>query len=144
MPNVETTRKELTDFVAGRKMPTGFSHREHLRLAFAMLERHPFGETLELFALGLKRMTANAGQPLAYHQTRTVAFLALVAERRLRQPGTSWEEFIAANADLAEKHCLEFWYEAEELDSDLARRTFILPRRAIRERVIPTAGAAEI
>ncbi len=134
MPDAEATiRKELAEFVAGRIAPAGFSHREHLRLAFAMLERHSFGEALEYFSGGLKRMTRKAGRPLAYHETRTVAFLALIAERRLRQPGASWEEFIVANADLAEKRCLEFWYDAAELDSDLARRAFVLPRRAFRD-----------
>ncbi len=134
MPNAETAiRTELTEFIAGQIAPARFSHREHVRLAFAMLERHSFAETLEHFSAGLKRMTAKAGRPLAYHETRTVAFLALIAERRLRQPGAAWDEFIAANPDLAEKHFLESWYDAEELASDLARRAFILPRRAFRQ-----------
>ena len=39
-------------------------------------------------------------------------------------PGKSSE---TNNGDLLDKHCLERWYDAEQLGSDLARETFCLP-----------------
>jgi hypothetical protein len=124
--------KELTDFVAGRFAPASFPHREHLRLAFEMLSPHSFGETVDRFSTGLKLLAARAGRPAAYHATRTMAFLALIAERRARGSGLFWKEFIAVNADLAEKRCLEIWYDVGELESEAARRVFVLPQRARR------------
>ena len=122
--------QELSDFVAGRIAPARFPHREHLRLGFEMLGRHSFGETLDRFSSGLKLLAARAGRPEVYHETRTVAFLALIAERKASRPGQSWGTFIAANADLAEKRFLEHWYDPAELESETARRVFVLPRRA--------------
>jgi hypothetical protein len=104
-------------------------HREHLRLAFHMLSRHGFGEAVSRFSNALKSLTAEAGKPDAYHETMTVAYLAIIGERRARGGSPTWEEFIAANADLLEKDCLSRWYSAEELQSDIARTTFVLPRR---------------
>jgi hypothetical protein len=130
MQNVERTAEEaLTDFVEGRIDPANFRHREHLRLAFEMLGRHSFGETLDRFSGGLKLLAIKAGRPEVYHETRTVAFLALIAERRASTPGLDWPDFMAANADLADKRCLEFWYDASQLESEIARRIFVLPRR---------------
>lgn len=59
----------------------------------------------------------------------TVAFLAVIGERRARDGAANWEEFIAGNADLLDKRCIEQWYDPEQLESELARRTFCLPRR---------------
>jgi len=38
------------------------------------------------------------------------------------------EEFIAANPDLLDKNILLRWYSKQQLDSQLARTTFVLPR----------------
>jgi hypothetical protein len=59
-----------------------------------------------------------------------VAFLALINERRARCGGQDWSEFKRANGDLFDKRCLQKWYTAEQLASDLARRTFCLPQGA--------------
>lgn len=106
-----------------------FPHRAHLRLAFHMLSRHAFGEAVSRFSSALKLLTAKVGKPGVYHETMTVAYLAVISERRARGGSPRWEEFIAANADLLEKGCLLRWYRAEELQSELARTTFVLPRR---------------
>lgn len=127
-----STEEKLADLIEGRLALASFTHREHLRLAFEMLRRHSFGETVHRFAEGLKLLTVKAGKPEAYHETRTVAFLALIAERRARAPKLLWDDFIAANEDLSEKSCLELWYDAAELESETARRVFVLPRRALR------------
>jgi hypothetical protein len=93
-----------------------------------MLERYPFSEAVARFSRGLKLLAAKSGQPEHYHETITVAFLALIGERRGQRRHDNWREFQATNNDLLDKHCLEQWYEAEQLGSDLARQTFCLPR----------------
>ena len=103
-------------------------HREHVRLGFEMLRRHSFAEAAARFAGGLRAITVKAGKPEVYNETITVAFLALIGERLAREPRTEWLEFISANQDLADKNVLEHWYDGAELKSEIARRTFVLPK----------------
>ena len=127
MPDVDT-REELLAFETGTLDPAMFPHAEHIRLGYEMLARHPFGEAVMRFSRGLRLLAAKAGRPQVYHETITVAFLALVNERRARGGPQSWAEFKRTNADLFDKRCLEKWYSAEQLASDLARKTFCLPQ----------------
>jgi hypothetical protein len=129
VPGVETT-EELRAFETGALDPAKFPHAEHLRLGYEMLARHPFGEAVMRFSRGLQLLAAKAGRPQVYHETITVAFLALINERRARGGPQSWSEFKRTNPDLFDKRCLEKWYSAEQLASDLARRTFCLPQGA--------------
>lgn len=121
-------RKELVALEDGTLDPARFPHSEHVRLGYEMLDCYPFGEAVARFSGGLRRLAAKGGRPERYHETITVAFLALIAERRAQTKHTDWDEFKAANKDLLDKHCLERWYAAEQLDSDLARKAFCLPQ----------------
>jgi hypothetical protein len=124
------TAGELRALETGTLDPKAFPHPEHVRFAYAMLERYPFGEAITRFSEGLKLLAAKAGRPEIYHETITVAFLALIGERRARAQDEDWRAFKAKNSDLFDKRCLEKWYGAEQLGSDLARRTFCLPQGA--------------
>jgi hypothetical protein len=119
--------QDLTALETGAVDPANFPHAEHVRIAYEMLGRHSFGEAVDRFSRGLKLLVAKAGGPQLYHETITVAFLALINERRARGGEQGWREFKRTNADLFDKRCLEKWYTAEQLASDLARRTFCLP-----------------
>ena len=121
------TGTELMALETGALDPSAFPHPEHVRFAYGMLERYPFGEAVTRFSRGLKLLAAKAGRPEVYHETITVAFLALIGERRARDGYGGWSEFKNNNSDLFDKRCLEKWYGAEQLASDLARRTFCLP-----------------
>ena len=121
-----TAPEELRAFELGLLDPTQFPHAEHVRFGYGMLDRYSFGEAISRFSSGLKLLAAKSGKPEIYHETVTVAFLALINERRVRGSGT-WKEFKADNTDLFDKRCLEKWYGAEQLGSDLARRVFCLP-----------------
>ncbi len=124
MRNVED---ELRAFDEGRVAPADFPHAEHLRFAFEILARCPFGEAAERFRRGLGHIVQQAGKPELYHATITVAFLALIAERRATSAALDWPTFIAANQDLLNKDVLLRWYSQEQLQSRLARATFCLP-----------------
>lgn len=121
-------RIALDDFEAGRVEPARFPHREHVRISYELLERHPFPEALLHLARGLRTLAAKAGKPKVYHETITAAFLALIAERRLRGAYRDAEDFVARNPDLLRKELLTELYEPARLNSDNARRTFLLPR----------------
>jgi hypothetical protein len=118
---------DLERFVRGEADPAHFPHREHLRMAFEMLARHDFAETVLHYSRALRTMTARAGKPEAFHQTVTIAFLALIAERMERGPTEDFGAFARANPDLLEKTVLGRWYGPERLASEAARRTFLLP-----------------
>src|SRR4051812_6948491 len=129
MQNVDAiSDEELKALETGDLDPAAFPHLEHVRFAYGMLERYPFGEALDRFSRGLKLLAAKAGRPEIYHETITVAFLALINERRAGPELSTWSEFTAKNNDLLDKRCLEKWYDSEQLGSELARRTFCLPR----------------
>jgi hypothetical protein len=121
------TAEELRAFESGGLDPAQFPHAEHVRFGYEMLDRYSFGEAVSRFSGGLKLLAAKAGKPEVYHETITVAFLALINERRARDKTQAWREFKQDNADLFDKRCLEKWYGAEQLGSELARRAFCLP-----------------
>ena len=119
--------EELRALETGALDPAMFPHPEHVRLAYEMLGRHPFGEAVTRFSRGLRLLAAKAGRPEVYHETITVAFLAVISERRAGARNAGWNEFKANNSDLMNKRCLDRWYDADFLRSDLARQTFCLP-----------------
>ena len=120
--------EELEALEQGQIDPASFPHIDHVRCAFEMLRRYSFAETAVRFGNGLRRLTRKAGKPQVYSETITIGFLALIGERLARRPSDHWPEFIAVNPDLQDKHVLERWYAPEELISEVARKTFVLPR----------------
>ncbi|MEY2489450.1 MAG: hypothetical protein QOC70_1392 [Verrucomicrobiota bacterium] len=118
---------ELLALETGALDPALFPHREHLRLGYEMLGRYPFGEAVARFSRGLRLMAAKGGRPEVYHETITVAFLAVIGERRARRGHDGWDDFKENNGDLLDKDCLERWYDAKDLRSEVARKTFCLP-----------------
>jgi len=129
MPANEGAADLLDDFEEGRIDPAQFPHRAHVQVSYELLERHAFPEALLHLARGLRRLAAAAGRPEVYHETITAAFLALIAERRLRAEYAGWDDFAVRNSDLFEKTLLAEYYEPAVLRSPLARETFILPKR---------------
>jgi hypothetical protein len=124
---MRTDCPDLERFVRGEIAAASFPHREHVRMAFEMLRRHDFAETVLHFSRALRRMAERAGKPQAFHQTLTIAFLSLIAERL--EEG-AWDDFVAFardNPDLLDKGALTRWYRPERLASERARRTFVLP-----------------
>jgi hypothetical protein len=129
-PTDADTADELLALETGMLDPAKFPHSEHVRFGYEMLGRYPFGEAVTRFSRGLRLLAAKGGRPEIYHETITVAFLAVIGERRANGRHRDWREFKARNSDLLEKGCLQRWYRAEQLGSDLARRTFCLPQGA--------------
>jgi hypothetical protein len=125
-PAMTSLPAELTAFLHGELDAASFGHADHVRMAFEVLRRHPFLEAALAVERSLKTMAAKAGAPGAYHATITVAFLALIDERRARCPDTLFETFSAANPDLFDRNVLKRWYGAK-LGEPVARQTFVLP-----------------
>jgi hypothetical protein len=122
---------DLERFVRGEIAAASFPHREHVRMAFEMLRRHDFAETVLHFSRALRSMAQQAGKPQAFHQTLTIAFLSLIAERLEGGPWEDFGAFARDNPDLLDKRALTRWYRPERLASERARRTFVLPEPAL-------------
>jgi hypothetical protein len=121
---------DLARFLRGDLDARNFPHREHVRMAFEMLARHDFPETALHYSRALRAMTSRAGRPEAFHQTVTIAFLALIAERMAGCATADFEQFERAHPELFDKGMLGRLYPQERLASDAARRTFLLPQAA--------------
>jgi hypothetical protein len=119
--------EELRRFIRGEQDPRVFPHREHVRMAFEMLRRHSFVETALHYSQALRLMTEKIGKPEVFHQTITIAFLSLIAERMHTQQAGEFESFVASNPDLMDKSAVARCYPPERLALEAARRTFILP-----------------
>ena len=108
-----------------------FDHRAHVRAGYLYLARHGLGGAIERFSTTLKAFAAANGKQGLYHETITVAFLALINEHALAGNACHWENFIAANPELLDRRTLTRFYAPEELTAPEARRVFKLPRRRV-------------
>ena len=107
----------------------GFHHRDHVRLAWICLRDQPPLDALARFTTSLKRFAKAKGKPGLYHETITWAYLLLIHDRMHRKPSDDFETFADENADLLawKPSILDRYYDRATLDSDLARRTFVMP-----------------
>lgn len=124
----------LSEFEEGRA-PGNFHHADHVRVAFAYVSAFPLPEAIARFSAALKRFATAQGKPNLYHETITWAYLFLIAERVARaEGGVCWEEFAARNQDLLawQGGVLEHYYSKATLESEMARRMFVLPDRGVR------------
>jgi len=124
----------IARFEDGTLPAESFHHCDHVRVAFVYLCRYPALEALERFSSSLVRFAEAKGKPGLYHETITWAFLLLIRERMARSGvSRTWTQFAAGNPDLLnwEDNILRKYYRGETLSSDLARKIFLLPDRAI-------------
>jgi hypothetical protein len=109
----------------------GFSHREHLAVAWALVRAEPLGHAIERLCTNLRRVTAVLGVPEKYNETLTWAWMVIVAERCAEAPpNEDFAAFLERNADLLDQRAtLATYYDATQLRSSAAQRRFTLPRR---------------
>jgi hypothetical protein len=102
-------------FLNGSLSPTGFDHRAHVHVARTLLSGHSFLEAAALYDRGLEQITTKAGVPAKRSVTKTIAFLALIAESDI-QPGPG---------------ALSRWYSKQRLDCEMASDQFVMPDQYI-------------
>ena len=107
--------------------PSAFRHIDHVGVAYEMFHKYGFLATLTKFSEAIESIATKAGAPEKYNVTITLAFLSLIAERIHKTEHANFDEFIGGNEDLLSKGVLGKLYPAERLDSDLARKVFLLP-----------------
>jgi len=106
-----------------------FTHRAHLRAGFLYLRRHDFPGACVAMKQAIQGFAARLGKATLYHETMTIAYLALIAERLADEPpGMAFEPFLERYPELMDLGYFRRYYPAGELDAPEARATFVLPR----------------
>ena len=106
-----------------------FPHTAHVRVAWWYLQHEPILIALARFRASLQRFAAAKGKPDRYHETITIAFMLLIAERLGRSRDLSWDEFAARHPDLLQwqPSVLAEFYSTDLLASPRAKEMFVLP-----------------
>ncbi len=109
--------------------PAAFDHRGHLRAGFLYLRRHDFPGACVAMKNAVRGFARSLGKDGLYHETLTVAYLALIAERLVEEaPDLSFERFLDRYPELTSRDYFERYYPRGTLDTLEARATFVLPR----------------
>lgn len=114
-------------------LPAGeFNHAAHVRAGWWYLRHHPIGVAIDRFSQALRLFAAAQGATTKYHETMTVAWMLLLAERLHRSGNLDWPAFAAAHPELfARPSLLLRYYSAETLASEEARAGFVMPTAGI-------------
>jgi hypothetical protein len=108
-----------------------FGHAGHVRAAYLYLQSGDFVATLERMRRAIRNYAGSLGKPDRYHETITVAYVALIQQfLHERGDGGDWTAFARGAPELFEPGLLLQFYSRAQLASDLARRIFILPGSA--------------
>jgi hypothetical protein len=122
----------LLEHFVDTTLPAGeFHHHQHVQVAWEFVRRYGMPAALGEFTAAIKRFADAKGATGLYHETITWAFLLLIAERQARSGAETWVQFANANPDLLcwKPSILERYYSREVLQSDLAKKVFVLPDR---------------
>jgi hypothetical protein len=110
--------------------PMAFHHREHLYVAWCYLRALPLEDALARYVHHLRRLTVALGVPHKFHATMTWAYVVLLRDAMDQSPSAGFDELLAQCPVLLDRHAaLAPYYEQAQLDSEKARRRFVLPRR---------------
>jgi hypothetical protein len=123
-----TDAEFLAALESGTLPEADFNHAGHVRAAWLYLRQGSFPEALARMSGALRTYAATHGKPDRYHETITVAYLALINERLLLRGGGDggWQGFLEQNHELLDRRLLTHYYRPETLASPAARRVFIL------------------
>ena len=108
-----------------------WTHAKHLVMALWYLSQYPRDEATRRIRDGIRRLNARHGNEGGYHETITLAWVALITRFLAgREPGESIATRARALlAELAARDVLMRYYSRELLLSDEARRGWVAPDR---------------
>jgi hypothetical protein len=106
-----------------------FGHAAHVRAAYLYLQDGDFAQALARVRSAIRDYARHLGKSDRYHETITVAYVALIQQHITeRGNGGGWDAFARENPELFQPGLLSHFYPPAQLDSDTARRVFVLPR----------------
>ena len=109
-----------------------WDHRQHVKVAYLYLLRHPFEEAVNCMRRSLQAYNTAQNVPDAltrgYHDTLTQAWMQLVhVTLQVYGRCDTADVFVDANAQLLSKRALLFFYTRDRLLSVEAKRDFLPP-----------------
>jgi hypothetical protein len=108
-----------------------FDHAAHVRVGWWYLRHLPIGIAIDKFQQGIRAFAAAQGALHKYHETITVAYMLLIAERLSGAERLDWATFAVRFPELLDKNppLVTRYYTPEVLASDRARGAFVMPAR---------------
>src|SRR5437660_8448384 len=110
-----------------------FHHRDHIKIAYLYLRRHPLDDAITKVRAGLQALAAAWGAPVddlerGYHETMTLAWVRLVHQALTdRGAAESADAFCDQQPKLMQKTHLQLFYTRERLITWEAKRQFVEP-----------------
>jgi hypothetical protein len=105
-----------------------FGHHAHIRAAYLYLRQSDFAGALDRMRRSIRNHATHHGKPDRYHETITVAYLALIQQCIFeRGDGGGWATFARCNSELFNPGLLGNFYDRDLLESKMARAVFLLP-----------------
>ncbi len=116
------------DFLARFEAGTleGFSHEDHVRMAFAYARRSGVEGAVE-GARRIRALAAKLGAPGKYHETLTVGWARVVGHLTMESGSAEFADFLERHPQLLRRDLLSAHYSRELLFSDEARAAFVEP-----------------
>jgi hypothetical protein len=106
---------------------TEFSHRDHLRVAYAYARRDGVQGAVE-GARRIRGFAAALGDSRKYHDTMTVGWARVVGSLAVDSPCPTFDAFVDAQSELLlRRDLLSDYYTGERLFSEEARAGFVEP-----------------
>ena len=124
------TDEQLVRGFESGEMPTDdFTHAAHVRVGWWYLRHAPLVIAISRFRATLQRYAAGKGRPERYHETITIVYMLLIAERLGSSRELTWDEFAARYPELLAwpSPLLRELYDEDVLASPRAKETFVLP-----------------
>jgi hypothetical protein len=112
------TDEEFLAAFEARTLST-WTHRDHLRMAYAYLKRHPFDEALDRIRRGIRALNAARGST-GYHETITIAWV------RVLKPLADADDPLDQHPELTSAYLARF-YSSDRLNSPEAKAEFVEP-----------------
>ena len=105
----------------------GFSHREHLELAWSYLRLYSIDEAAAVMVAAIRHVARLHGAEDKYHETMTRAWLHFVAVHIQRWGADSFEEFLQRNHELLDSKLIQHFYSRGVILSEAARASWTAP-----------------
>ena len=115
-------------FLTGSLPPTQFHHRDHLRLAWALVRLTGEEQATRRITSGIRYFATMHGQAEKYHETMTRFWVRIVAHAVAARPDiASFDDFLAAYPFLLEKDLPYRHWQRETMLSPDARARWVEP-----------------
>ena len=126
---VDTTDNAFVEaFLTGSLPPQQFHHRDHLRLAWALVRLTGVDEATRRITSGIRYFAARHGHAEKYHETMTQFWVRVVGHAVAAQPDiTTFDAFLAAFPLLLEKELPYRHWRRETMLSSTARAQWVEP-----------------